>query len=452
LKPFPGFKRIALGLLSLLLPLLAACALIDSDQARLCRIVLPALHAEGVKLSVRSIAPGPEPNSVRIAYRREGANGTVLHGVICGFGGGRMSRERQALTSVVADGQALGEVRLHFLKRYWLDEPSTALLAPPLSDDEISHLPQLSREFAVALQHAAAALPQIAIYALLAPAYALIYGLIGRINLAFGELAVIGGQGALIGAIGGGMLGQGAPAAVLAGSLVLALAAAATHGAFMAQVVFAPLASRRGQAVLVASAGLAIAFMEYVRLAQGTGNRWTPPLLNAPMRLVRSGDFVVTITEGAVATVMIALGAAAALVVVMRRSAFGRDWRATADEPRAAALFGVDPQAVLFRAFAIGSLLAGLAGFIMTSHYGGIGFSGGLAIGLKALIGAIAGGIGSVPGAMAGALAIGAFEALWSAFFRLEHADIAVYSILALLLIFRPGGLFGWGDGLPRRV
>ncbi len=431
---------------------LAACSIVDSDQARLCRSILPALHAEGTTLSVRSVVAGSAANSVRITYRRQAANGAVTHGVTCTFGGGRFSLARQTLVGLTADGETFGTVKLHLLKRYWLDEPSTALLAPPVSEDEISHLPLIRRDLAVALQHVVAALPQIAIYALLAPAYALIYGLIGRINLAFGELAVIGGQGALIGAIAGGMLGNASPPLILLGSLLLALAAAATHGSFMAHAVFAPLANRSGQAVLVASAGLAVGMMEYVRIAQGTGNRWTPPLLNTPVGMARSGDFLVTVTEGAMATVVLALAAAGLLLWVMRRSSFGRNWRATADEPRAAALFGIDPQAVLIRAFAISSLLAGLAGFIMTSHYGGIGFSGGLAIGLKALIGAVAGGIGSVPGAMAGAVLIGGFEALWSAFFRLEHADIAVYSLLAILLIFRPGGLLGWGDGLPRRV
>jgi branched-chain amino acid transport system permease protein len=432
--------------------IMAACALVDSDQARLCRSILPALHADGARITVRSVAAGRDENSIRITYRREAANGSVAHAVTCSFAGGRLSQDRQRLSGLIVDGEAFGDVKLHLLKRYWLDEPSTALLSPPVSADEISHLPQLGRGQAVALQHVVAALPQIAIYALLAPAYALIYGLIGRINLAFGELAVIGGQGALIGAIGGGMLGQGSPPLILLGSLLLALAAAATHGELMARAVFAPLAHRSGQAVLVASAGLAVGGMEYVRLAQGGSNRWVPPLLNTPVGVARSGDFLVTVTEGSVATVFLALGASFLLILVMRRSQFGRNWRATSDEPRAAALFGIDPRAVLIRAFAIASLLAGLAGFIMTSHYGGIGFSGGMAIGLKALIGAVAGGIGSVPGAMFGAVLIGGFEALWSAFFPLEHADIAVYSLLAILLIFRPGGLLGWGDGLPRRV
>jgi branched-chain amino acid transport system permease protein len=449
--PLSGLQRFRYLLCLLLVPLLVSCAWIDSDQARLCRGILPALHPADTAITIRSIAPGLAENSIRIVYGRETSNGVTNHAVACFFGGGRLSSERQVLTAVMQDGTRLSDIRLHLLRRYWLDEPSTALLAPPISDDELRHLPTLTRGAALTLQHVLSALPKIAIYALLAPAYALIYGLIGRINLAFGELAIIGGQAALIGAVGGAMVAN-SPMAALLTALVFALAAAATHGEFMARAVFHPLRKRPGQAVLVASAGLAIALSEYVRLAQGSGSRWTPPMLNAPVMVAKAGDFIVTVTEGSLATVLASVVATAIVVVVMKRSGFGRRWRASADDALAASLLGVDARAVLVQAFALASLLAGLAGFILTAHYGGIGFSGGLVIGLKALIGAIAGGIGSVPGAMAGAVLIGTCEAVFAAFFSVEHADAAVYLALVLLLVFRPGGLFGFGDGSPRRV
>ena len=442
----------------------AACARVDSDQARLCRLVLPALHSENAALTVHHIHAGPAAYTVRIAYvQQSGAGGYEPHWVQCTFGGGRLSRERQELVGLVLNGESVGDVRLHLLKRYWLSEPSITLLAPPLSEPELAALPKLPRGLAVALQHLLSALPQIAIYALIAPAYALIYGLVGRINLAFGELAIVGGQGALIGSIAGGMAGAvtgagagitsgNSPLLMLVGALLFALVAAATHGDFMARFVFVPLVNRPGQAVLVASVGLAVAGMEYIRIAQGDSSRWAAPLLNTPVMVARSGDFLVTMTESAFFTTCLALTAALALVALMRFSAFGRRWRACADEPQAAALFGINPQQVLIRAFAITSVLAGLAGFIMSIHYGGIGFSGGLGIGLKALIAAIAGGVGSVGGAMLGAVVIGGFEALWSSVLPLEHANMAVYSLLVVLLVLRPGGLFGFADGNPRRV
>jgi branched-chain amino acid transport system permease protein len=453
-----GWKHLFAPFAVCLALMLGSCSTVDPDQARLCRIVLPAMHASDVIITVDLLASGPQSNSLAIRYRATNSEGReTRHQLLCRFAGGRLSSQRQELASLTVDGDVFGEARLQLLKRFWLQDPASALAAPAQSEAELKSLPQVSRFWAVALQHLVSALPQIAIYTLLAPAYALIYGLTGRINLAFGELAMIGGQGALIGAIAGAMAGAGAPPLVLLGGLLLALAASATHGELMASGIFLRLRASGGQPVLVASLGCAVGAMEYVRLAQGDGHRWTPPLLNAPVMIARAADssagaFVVTMTEGAIAATVLSLGAAVLLVVGMRTSAYGRRWRAMAEEPQAAALFGVDPKATLVQAFMITSLLAGLAGFIMTAHYGGIGFSGGLAMGLKALVAAVAGGIGSVGGAVLGALLIGGFEALWSALFPLEYAELAVYGILILLLTLRPGGLLGFGDGSPRRV
>jgi branched-subunit amino acid ABC-type transport system permease component len=95
---------------------------------------------------------------------------------------------------------------------------------------------------------------------------------------------------------------------------------------------------------------------------------------------------------------------------------------------------------------ALAGALAGLAGTLMVAQFGGLGFAGGFQLGLKALIAAILGGIGSVPGALVGGLSIGAFETLWSATMPIEGRDIALYSVLIVVLVFRPGGLFGFAE------
>jgi branched-chain amino acid transport system permease protein len=415
-------------------------------------MALPALHPPGAVLEVASTSVGGAADSVRIAYERaRPPRPPQEHVVECRFGGGRFDRDRQELVGLSLDGLPLSETRLHVLKRWWLSDPAAAGATPGLSRGELAALPRLPRWLAVALQHVAAALPQIAIYLMLAPAYALIYGLTGKINLAFGELAIIGGQGALIGAVGAVMFGGGGAALVLPAALVVAIAVAATHGDLMSKAVFEPLAGTGPRPALVASLGLMLGLSEYIRIAQGDGMRWTPPLLNAPHHLAVAGDFTVTATEGGMLIVALSALVCASLLLLMRRTRFGRAWRASADDAKAAALMGVDPLATLARTFAVASLLAGLAGFVMTAHYGGIGFSGGLAIGLKALVAAIAGGIGSVPGAMLGAVMVGGFEALWSAFFPIGQAEMAIYALLALFLMFRPGGILGWRELGPRQ-
>jgi branched-subunit amino acid ABC-type transport system permease component len=140
------------------------------------------------------------------------------------------------------------------------------------------------------------------------------------------------------------------------------------------------------------------------------------------------------------------------LLIAMRRTRFGRNWRAVADDPKAAALFGVSSRIVYNQTLALSCGLAGLAGTIITLYYGGIGFAGGTGLGIKALVGAIAGGIGSVPGAMLGGLLIGAIEALWSATLPIGNRDIVIYGLLAVLLALKPGGLFGFAGLTPRRV
>jgi branched-chain amino acid transport system permease protein len=192
--------------------------------------------------------------------------------------------------------------------------------------------------------------------------------------------------------------------------------------------------------------------MEYIRLVQGTATVWFPPVWSQAWLLLRSGEFVVSITPVSLLTSAIGLGAGGAVVVAMQRSRFGRAWRAYADDPKAAALFGIDGNALLVRTLALSGALAGLSGALVVLQYGGLGFAGGFQLGLKALVAAVLGGVGSVPGAFLGGLAIGAFETLWSMLMPIDARDIALYSLLAAVLIFRPGGFFGMKDATPRQV
>lgn len=425
--------------------LIGGCFGLDSDQVRICRMVPVALHDLDGTVAISATRAGAVAQSVEIAYTHtSAATGQSQHLISCRFGGGRWSRDRQELVGLTSDGHRFREANLYFLKRFWLNEPHAALLAPKLSRQEMSGVMELGRNAAVASQHVLAALPKIAIYAMLAPAYALIYGLIGRVNLAFGELAVLGGQGAILGAVATNMLlPDGSMLWSLIAAVLVAMAIASLHSALAGRLIFTRLVHHRGQAITVASFGLAIACMEYIRLAQGSGNTWMPPMLNTSVVLAHHDAFLVTITEGGIAAIGLAGVVATALIVAMQTTAFGRRWRAVSDDRLAAELLGISARQVLLWSFTIAGLLAGLSGAVVFAHYGGIGFSGGLVMGLKALVGAVIGGLGSVPGAILGALMIGAFEGLWSSLFPIEQSDIAILAVLILFLILRPEGLFG---------
>ncbi len=159
--------------------------------------------------------------------------------------------------------------------------------------------------------------------------------------------------------------------------------------------------------------------------------------------MARAGDFLVTTAPNALLAGAFALIAGFVLVSVMLRTRFGRRWRAYADDPLGAQLLGVSPRAIFAQTFALASAFAGLSGYVMTMYYGSVGYGAATALGLKALIAAILGGVGSIPGAFLGGFIVGAFEAVWSTYFAIDYRDVAIFSLLAIVLVLRPGGILG---------
>jgi branched-subunit amino acid ABC-type transport system permease component len=419
----------------------AGCvAAIDAGQARLCRSILPALNAPGATLDLVDTAPLAGGEGVVIAYGVVSATGRRSRILECRFATrGPVAGAGSRLVAVTTEAGPLGDLRLYVLKRFWLGGDGVS--ADPEPVGHAADAPVLPRALAIALQHAIFALPPMAIYALLAAAYALVYGLVGRINLAFGEFAAVGGYATFLGLALAGLVSNVIGALLLAGAL--ALTSTALYGAVAGRLLLRPLLRAPGQQVLIATMALAIMLQEYLRLAQGARPLWVQPIFNAPYAVARSGDFLVTLTPVAVAAAGLCLLAGLLLVRLLTSSRFGRAWRATSQDPMAAALFGIDQQAVLIKTMALASVLAGLAGYVITVYYGAFGYADGVALGLKALLAAIAGGIGSVGGAFLGGLLLGSGEALWSALFPIAFRDLATFCVLVLILILRPSGLFG---------
>jgi len=440
--------------LVLLLPLvLAACGRVtDSEQLRLCRLIPPVLNPEGTE--IREIRVGPANigrSGLRVDYTaRQPGSPAKAHFVACGFGGTTFERDRLDLIAVETDEGALGAARLLYLKRFWLSEAEREGVTPTPPE----RLPQLSTATAYALQQLVNAVALAAIYALLATAYSLIYGLVGRINLAFGEIAVLGAYGAVGGVAAAVALGVGDVITGLALAFVLAAAISAGRSVLVGRVVIAPLHARHrlGQPILIATAAVALSVQEFLRITQGSRERWAPPTFNEPIALARAQDFVVTVTPMQIVVACLGLAAAGGGLVLLGRTRFGRAWRAFADDPGTAALFGVDGGRLLASTFLLAGLLAGLSGWIVAAYYGNISFSMGATLGLKALVAAVVGGIGSVPGAFLGGLCVALIEAMWSAYFEITARDIVVFSLLIVVFVLRPGGLLGFAGPKPRDV
>ncbi len=423
--------------------LLAGCSpVVETDQARLCRMALPALVGAGATLAITGETPDPDGRGLVVAFTAAApGQASKAHLAACRFREPGRPRESRDLVGVTLDGETLGEARLFVLVRYWLGTPEGRAADPaPLGN---AGAPSWPRPAVYALQMAVDGLPLAAVYALLAAAYSLIYGLIGQINFAFGELAAAGGYGA---AMTGLALAGLPPAPLLTAAFVMAGAVALGWGFATARCVFIPLRLARGQQTLVATVGLALFLQELLRIAQGDRTSWMPPMLNQPFALARAPDFVAVASPMTFVASLVALGVALALVVVFRWTRSGREWRAYADDPLAAEMLGVSPTATTARAFALSGALAGLAGAIMTAAFGAVGYGLSPTLTLKALAAAIVGGIGSLPGAFLGGLVIGGVETGWSAVFPIDDRDIAVYALMIVFIALRPSGLMGSRD------
>lgn len=290
------------------------------------------------------------------------------------------------------------------------------------------------------LQQALNGLHSGALYALLAFGYALTNGVLHRTNLAHGAIFAFSGQTLILAAVFGYQaLWLTLPAAVALG-ICAAFAYAALASRVLSRFVFAPLAARSPNAIAVATLGVLIVLTEAGHIAADTHDLWLPPMLARPVTIAHDGGFRATLTliqilDCAVVLAAIALGAWA-----LARSRFGRNWRAVCDDPVAAALCGVDADAVCRGAVLGGALCAALAGVLAALYYGNIGFGAGLVYGLKILFVTAVGGYLSPARAALGSFAFGMGEALWAGYFAIEWRDAWMLALLAAMLVLTGAG------------
>jgi len=282
-----------------------------------------------------------------------------------------------------------------------------------------------------------------AIYGLIAIGYTMVYGIIGMINFAHGDIYMVGAFISLVFLILLASFGITYVPLAIALVLVLTIGFTALYGWTVERVAYRPLRGSARLAPLISAIGVSIVLQNYVQLAQGARAKVLPPLISGAMTLSSSGDFNVTISVLQILIILVTIALMAGFTWMIRATPLGRAMRATEQDMTMAALSGVDVDKTISMTFVIGAGLAGVAGLMVALYYGVIDFYIGFVAGIKAFTAAVLGGIGSLPGAMLGGLLIGVVEALWSGYFSIAYKDVAVFVILILVLLFRPSGLMG---------
>jgi branched-chain amino acid transport system permease protein len=279
------------------------------------------------------------------------------------------------------------------------------------------------------------------IYGLIAIGYTMVYGIIGMINFAHGDIFTVGAFMALIVFLGLTTYVGGLPVSVM---LIVMMAVAVLLTSLwnwtIERVAYKPLRGSFRLAPLITAIGMSIALSNFLQVSQSPGNKAIPALISGEF-LAITDKVVISNKQAAVFIVTFIL--LAIFWYIVHKTPLGRAQRACEQDQKMAALVGINVDKTISVTFVMGAALAAVAGTLYLAYYGVIDFTSGFVPGVKAFAAAVLGGIGSLPGAVIGGLLIGIIEAMWSGYFSIDYKDVAAFSILAIVLIFFPSGLLG---------
>jgi len=281
------------------------------------------------------------------------------------------------------------------------------------------------------------------IYGLIAIGYTMVYGIIGMINFAHGDIFMVGAFISLIVFLA--IIGLGITWIPLTLLLVLVIAMALTSiwGWTVERLAYRPLRESFRLAPLITAIGMSIVLQNFVQIAQGARVKPLQPIITGGYALMERDGFVVILSNIQILIVTTTVVLMALFSLIISKTSLGRAQRACEQDRLMASLLGVNVDRTISLTFVMGAALAAVAGLMYLLYYGVIDFYIGFIAGIKAFTAAVLGGIGSLPGAMLGGLIIGLIETFWSAYFSVEYKDVAAFSILAIVLIFLPSGLLG---------
>ncbi|CAN7377159.1 branched-chain amino acid ABC transporter permease [Rhizobium rhizogenes] len=277
------------------------------------------------------------------------------------------------------------------------------------------------------------------IYGLIAIGYTMVYGIVGMINFAHGDVFMLGGFAALITYLVLVSFFAGLPVAVLLlVMLIVAMLMTSLWNWVIERIAYRPLRGSFRLAPLITAIGMSIVLSNFIQVTQGPRNKPIPPLVGD----VYTFDGV-SLSLKQIIIFVITVVLLAAFWYLVNKTALGRAQRATEQDRKMAALLGINVDRTISVTFIMGAALAAVAGTMYLMYYGVANFTDGFTPGVKAFTAAVLGGIGSLPGAVLGGLMIGFIESFWSGNFAIAYKDVATYAILAYVLIFKPTGILG---------
>lgn len=298
----------------------------------------------------------------------------------------------------------------------------------------------------ILLQQIINGLVQGSVYALVALGYTMVYGILGLINFAHGEVVMVGAMVALtvLQILVSAAL---TPILAVAISLLIAIAACMALGYSIERIAYRPLRNAPRLAPLITAIGVSIVLQNLAMMIWGREYHAFPLPINNQLHAI--GGAIISNVQFAI--IVIALLMMAGLMVIIHRTRMGRAMRAVAENPHAATLMGVDINRVISLTFMLGSALAAVAGFMVSANYGIVHYYMGFMLGLKAFTAAVLGGIGNLRGAMLGGVLLGLIESLGAGyigdltggFFGSNYQDVFAFFVLIAVLVFRPSGLLG---------
>ena len=296
---------------------------------------------------------------------------------------------------------------------------------------------------ALALQQLINGLTLGAVYGLIAIGYTMVYGIIGMINFAHGDIYMVSAFIAVTGFTLLASLGVTSIPLALVVVLLVSVLFTSVYGWAVERTAYRPLRGSTRLAPLISAIGMSIFLQNMVQLTQGARVKPIPPMFDGGIDLFTRDGFTVRLAYSQILIVVVTIALLSGFTYLITKTSFGRQQRACEQDRTMTALLGINVDRTISLTFMLGAALAAMAGVMVTVYYGVVDFYIGFVAGIKAFTAAVLGGIGSLPGAMLGGLIIGMIEAFWSAYLSAEYKDVATFSILILVLMFRPSGLLG---------